>query len=315
MDAQSFSQILERIGKTHASRRLELQTTHSAIRSGPTGVRFSVENLDEMGPLLKTLLKMTGLWARALRNSTTYRVTDNVIKLPNLPKSFHGFRILHLSDIHIEGIIDHGQALREALGNLEYDLCVITGDYRLLTYGDYQKTLDALAPVVKEIQCPHGIIGILGNHDFLEMVPGLEILGIRMLLNEACPIHYQNESIWIVGLDDAHWYEVADLPKALTDVPTDRTRILLVHSPEIIQEATEVGMDLYLCGHSHGGQICLPGGIPIIANSRCARTYTSGPWQHKKLQGYTSRGIGTSLLPVRIFCKPEIVLHKLVTSR
>ncbi|MGB0910089.1 MAG: metallophosphoesterase [Nitrospirales bacterium] len=314
MDAKVFSHVLKRIGPDHAGRRLELQTIHSAIRSGPTGFRFSIENLDSVGPLLKTLLKISGLWARAVRNSINYQVTENTVTLPNLPNAFQGFRLLHLSDIHIEGIVDKGQALRETIRHLEFDLCVITGDYRLLTYGDYEKTLDALEPLLKDIQCPHGIIGILGNHDFLEMVPGLENLGVRMLLNEACPIQCGGETIWIVGLDDAHWYEVADLSKSLRSVEEDTVRILLVHSPEIISEAHEAGVDLYLCGHSHGGQICLPGGIPIIVNSRCAREYTNGSWQHESLQGYTSRGTGSSLLPVRFSCRPEIVVHRLVAA-
>ncbi len=313
MDSQDFSHILKRVGPDHARKRLKLQTIHSAIRPGPSGIRFSVENLDEVGPLLKTILKVSGLWSRAVKNSIDYQVTEHTVTLPNLPKSFHGFRILHLSDIHIEGIVDKGDALREAIRSLDFDLCVITGDFRLLTYGDYQQTLDALTVLVNDIQCPHGIIGILGNHDFLEMVPGLEKLGIQMLLNESWPVQSGEDSLWIVGLDDAHWYEVADLPKALKHVPEHAVRVLLVHSPEMIHEAHDANVDLYLCGHSHGGQICLPSGIPIIINSRCERKYTQGSWQHLKLQGYTSRGVGSSLLPVRFSCRPEIVLHHLVT--
>ena len=314
MDQNSLARIIDRIGQTHASRRLKLQTIHSAIRSGPTGLHFSFENFDRIGPLLKNLLKVSGLWERAVRNTLDYQVVENTVRLPNLPKSFQGFRVLHLSDLHLEGIVDRGQALQTALGQLEYDLCVITGDFRFLTYGGYEETLACLTPLVKRLHCPHGIIGILGNHDFLEMVPGLENLGIRMLLNEAVPIQCADESIWIVGIDDAHWYEVADLPKALRAVPQeqDRVRLLLAHSPEIIEEASTSGIDLYLCGHSHGGQICLPGRTPIIINSRCARKFSSGTWKHHNMQGYTSRGVGTSMHPVRLSCPPEIVIHHLV---
>jgi hypothetical protein len=70
-------------------------------------------------------------------------------------------------------------------------------------------------------------------------------------------------------------------------------------------------MDLYLCGHSHGGQICLPGERPIITHCRCPRSYKAGPWQHETMRGYTSRGVGTSLFPIRLFCKPEIIIHTL----
>ncbi|GJL66325.1 MAG: hypothetical protein NPIRA05_12960 [Nitrospirales bacterium] len=316
MDADTLSCLIERIGTRHASRRLELQTIHTAIRSSPTGLHFSFENLDHLGPLLKGLLKISGLWTRAVRNSLDYEVIENPVRLPHVPQSFHGFRILHLSDLHLEGIADQGQALQQTITQLEYDLCVITGDFRLLTYGDYQTTLDCLTPLVKHIQCPHGIIGILGNHDFLEMVPGLESLGIQMLLNEATSIQRGTDTIWMAGVDDAHWYEVADLPKALQSVPKDKhfVQILLAHSPEIISEAHETGIDLYLCGHSHGGQICLPGGRSIIVNSRCAREYTSGTWKHQQMQGYTTRGVGTSLLPVRLSCRPELVIHRLISD-
>ncbi|MCA9471515.1 MAG: metallophosphoesterase [Nitrospirales bacterium] len=314
MESQELSHIFDRIGKTHASRRLELQTIHSAIRSSPTGLHVSFENFDRLGPLLKVLLKISGLWSRAVGNSLDYEIAENTVHLARLPESFQGFRILHLSDLHLEGIMDQGQSLQQTIRQLDYDLCVITGDFRLLTYGDHEQTLRCLSPLVKSIQCPHGIIGILGNHDFLEMVPGLENLGIRMLLNEAMPVQRRNESIWIVGVDDAHWYEVADLPKALHSVPHNGqvVRILLAHSPELILEAVNAGLDLYLCGHSHGGQICLPGGHPIIVNSRCERTFSRGSWEYHQMQGYTSRGVGTSLLPVRLSCRPEIVIHTLV---
>ena len=317
MKPEGLSYIFDRIGKTHASRRLELQTIHSAIHSSPTGLHISFENFDRVGPLLKALLKISGLWSRAVRNALDYEIVEHTVFLPHLPESFQEFRLLHLSDLHLEGIVDDGKSLQQTLRQLDYDLCVITGDFRLLTYGDYQETLNCLAPLVKSIQCAHGIIGILGNHDFLEMVPGLEHLGIQMLLNEAVPIQRGEGTIWIVGVDDAHWYEVADLPKALQSVPDEQdiVRILLAHSPEIILDAVKADIDLYLCGHSHGGQICLPGGHPIIVNSRCERSFARGAWKYQHMQGYTSRGIGTSLLPVRLSCRPEIIIHRLIADK
>ena len=109
--------------------------------------------------------------------------------------------------------------------------------------------------LVKSIKAPFGITGILGNHDWLEMVPGLESCGIRMLLNETQAIEKGSDTIWLLGLDDMHYYETGNLEKAVKLAPEDAVRILLVHSPEIIPEAHEAGMDLYLCGHSHGGQL------------------------------------------------------------
>uniref|UniRef100_UPI003140B4E9 metallophosphoesterase n=1 Tax=uncultured Nitrospira sp. TaxID=157176 RepID=UPI003140B4E9 len=201
-----------------------------------------------------------------------------------------------------------------AMSRLQYDLCVMTGDFRFLTYGHYDKTLILMEALVKTIKAPYGVTGILGNHDWLEMVPGLERCGIRMLLNEAQSLEKGSDAIWLLGLDDVHYYETGDLEKTVRLAPTDAVRILLVHSPEIIPEACTAGMDLYLCGHSHGGQICLPGGNPIITHCRCPRSFKAGPWQYHSMQGYTSRGVGTSLFPIRLFCFPEIIIHTLTRA-
>jgi predicted MPP superfamily phosphohydrolase len=82
----------------------------------------------------------------------------------------------------------------------------------------------------------------------------------------------------------------------------------LVHSPEAALLAAEAGFALYLCGHTHGGQICLPGGIPVITNIQYRRRFASGPWRCGEMIGYTSRGLGTSGLPVRFFSRGEIAL-------
>ena len=315
MDAFILSQLLERIGADHTKKRLQLQAIHSAIRSSGRGnYIFDWENVGLLAPTLKILLKLTGLWERAVQNSTRYQIIQPTVHLPRLPAAFHGFRILQLSDLHIESIVDRGQKLQETISGLSYDMCVITGDFRFLTYGDYSKTLTLMSKLVKAINCPYGIIGILGNHDFIEMVPGLEDLGIQMLLNEAFPIARGEETIWVVGVDDPHWYEADDLPKALRSVPFEASKILLAHSQEIINQAAAVGIDYYLCGHSHGGQMCLPGGIPIITNSRCERKFLGGAWKYQDMHGYTSRGTGCSVLPVRFFCQPEIIVHHLVGS-
>jgi uncharacterized protein len=77
----------------------------------------------------------------------------------------------------------------------------------------------------------------------------------------------------------------------------------------LIPKAAEIGFNYYLCGHTHGGQICLPGGIPILTNTGFLKRYIKGPWKRGKMHGYTSRGTGTSGLNVRYFCPPEITLH------
>jgi predicted MPP superfamily phosphohydrolase len=139
----------------------------------------------------------------------------------------------------------------------------------------------------------------------------LERMGIRMLINEGLELRHNQDSLWLIGVDDPHYYGCDDLPGALRGIPPEAFKILLVHTPELIKEAEACGVDLYLCGHTHGGQVCLPLIGPIIANTNCPRQYTRGIWKYKNLQGYTSPGVGTSGVPVRFFCPPEIGLIEL----
>jgi len=94
-------------------------------------------------------------------------------------------------------------------------------------------------------------------------------------------------------------------------VPEKEVRILLSHTPETYAEAEDAGVDYIICGHTHGGQVCLPGGIPIITNAKCPRSFCSGSWEYRKMLGYTSRATGSSGLSVRFNCPPEITIHKL----
>jgi predicted MPP superfamily phosphohydrolase len=143
------------------------------------------------------------------------------------------------------------------------------------------------------------------------MVPTLEEGGIQMLLNEHAVLEHSGEKIWLAGVDDPHYYETDNLDKALEGVPEDGFTILLAHSPEICRKAAFAGVDLYLCGHTHAGQICLPGGRPLLINSKCPHQCHSGLWSFEEMTGYTSRGAGTSSVDVRFNCPPEITVHTL----
>jgi predicted MPP superfamily phosphohydrolase len=143
------------------------------------------------------------------------------------------------------------------------------------------------------------------------MVPILEAGGMRMLLNEHTCIERNGARLWIAGVDDPHYYETDNLEKAMDGIPPDDFTILLAHSPEIVRNAAFAGVDLYLCGHTHAGQICLPGGRPIVTNSKCPPDRRAGVWKFEGMTGYTSRGAGTSSVGVRFNCPPEITVHRL----
>jgi predicted MPP superfamily phosphohydrolase len=215
--------------------------------------------------------------------------------------------------LHLDGYPGLGKHIADKLADHAYDVAVLTGDYRFHTTGDSTHVTRELGDLVGALRerARHGVFGILGNHDFIEMVPVLESVGVQTLLNESVALQKNGASLWLVGLDDAHFYGAYDFDKALSGVSNGDARIALIHSPEIIPEASERGFALYLTGHTHGGQVCLPGGTAILANARCARQYLAGAWSYNGMRGYTSRGTGSSGVFARFFCPPEIVIHTL----
>jgi hypothetical protein len=179
-----------------------------------------------------------------------------------------------------------------------------------LSYGDFAPVLERMRTIAARLKPP--IHGVLGNHDSIRMLPALEAMGLPMLMNENVAIARGDDRIYLCGIDDPHYFRTHDFAAARAGVPEGAVSILLSHSPETYAGAEAAGFDAMLCGHTHGGQICLPGGIPVILQTRdLPRRYGSGPWRHGKLTGFTSRGAGTSLVHVRFNCPGEVVLHRL----
>jgi predicted MPP superfamily phosphohydrolase len=145
------------------------------------------------------------------------------------------------------------------------------------------------------------------------MVPGLEALGWRVLLNEAAPWRRGGAELWIAGVDDDHTYHAADIARARAAVPRDACALLLSHTPATYHAAAAAGFAGILSGHTHGGQICLPGGLALYC-SDTPRWLLRGPWAYRGLSGYTSRGAGASNVAARFFCPPEITRHTLQES-
>jgi predicted MPP superfamily phosphohydrolase len=143
------------------------------------------------------------------------------------------------------------------------------------------------------------------------MLPALEEMGVRMLLNESVVIARDNSRINLAGIDDAHFYRADNIEKAASEIPPDEFSILLSHTPEIYQQAAHAEFDLLLSGHTHGGQICLPGCIPITLDSVLTRRMGSGSWKYHDMRGYTAVGVGSSVVFARFNCPPEITLHRL----
>jgi predicted MPP superfamily phosphohydrolase len=309
MMTANLQDLINRIGAEHVERRLKTEKEHEAQLFGQGTIFFNLENAFFAPQIIKTALQLTGLYGRARKNADRVSIRRNDVVSARLPEKFDGFTILHISDLHADISVGAMRHLLGLVGDLKYDICGLTGDYRGKTWGPFDESLDYLGALRARLKPP--VYGILGNHDSIRMAPAMEAMGIRMLFNECEAITRGDQAIYLAGIDDAHFYRADDVEKAAAHIPRDAFSILLAHTPESYRQAADAGFDLMLSGHTHGGQLCLPGGFPIKLEARLPRSMGAGAWRYGDMAGYTSVGAGTSLLPVRLNCPPEITLHTL----
>ena len=309
MDPETLHKLEDRLGARDARARLKFEADHEAQVFGQGLTFFHLENWYSARSIIRKTLKATGLYWRARRNADRVVVKRNDLGFQNLPSAFHEFTILHISDLHVdlsERAIKH---LLEIVDALRFDVCVLTGDYRGQTYGPFETAMEGVAKLRAKIKTP--TYAVLGNHDSVQMVPRLEAMNIRVLLNECETLTRGDQRIHLAGIDDAHFYRADDIARAVSNIPKGDFAILLSHTPEVYRQAAEAGFALMLSGHTHGGQLCLPGSIPIKLEAVLPRRMGAGAWKYRGMSGYTSVGVGTSILPVRLNCPAEVTLHVL----
>jgi predicted MPP superfamily phosphohydrolase len=308
-EREGLARLEARIGRIHVRQRLGLEHDYEAqiFRRGTHF--FHLENWYSMHGLIRFCLRLAGLHARGRRNALAIELHRHEVVIDKLPASFEGFALLQLTDLHLD-INDHiTEALIERIRPLDYDLCVLTGDYRARTFGPFAPTLAALERLRPHIKTP--AYAVLGNHDTIRMVPAMEAMGYRLLLNEATAIERAGAAIYLAGIDDAHYYHMENYHRAAHDIPEDAVSILLSHTPEAYRHAAHGNFALMLSGHTHGGQICLPGGIPVLTDADSPRRFARGSWRYHGMTGYTSAGAGSCIVDVRLNCPPEVTLHRL----
>ena len=308
-DPELHEYLVRRVGKAHLRRRVGVETEHMADRFGQGQTFVNIENLRLAPKLINLTLWLTGMRARGRANVEDFQVRHNRLALPHLPADFEGYTVLQLSDLHLDVLDTFPERLAERVSELDYDLCVLTGDYRFRTRGCHLKAMSGLERLCRDIRTD--TYAILGNHDTILMAHAIESLGVKLLLNENIAIQRKDSSVYLAGIDDPHYYAADNLESAYQGIPDDAVSLLLSHSPEIYRHAAYVGFDVMLCGHTHGGQICLPGSIALSYNSSAPRFTGAGPWRYDLMHGYTSAGTGSSIVPARFNCPPEITLHQL----
>ena len=258
------------------------------------------------------------LWGR-LNLETTHRP----IRLPRLPKAFEGFRIAQLSDIHIGPFMPESEIRKyvQIANSLKPDLIALTGDF--VTWDG--ETQGAAVAALSGLRAPFGVYGCLGNHDAWARVEDsitqlFRQIGFRILRQETVDVATNGESFHLIGIDFQSLRRfgpggtrvVHRFLEGFEDLRSpDHVNILLSHNPDTFDRAAEMGFDLSLAGHTHGGQVALEFISPEIAPSRLVTPYVSGWFQKPGGQLYVNRGIGTIGVPMRIGAPPEITVYEL----
>lgn len=226
--------------------------------------------------------------------------------LPRLPESYNGLRVVQLSDFHFPNLNGpvHYREIVEMTNNLHPDLIVLNGDY--VTSTDHARDC---AQILGRLHAPLGVFAVLGNHDYRigadPITEAFSRAGIVILRNQAHQLTRDSAHLWIVGVDD-FCAGKSNLVKGLEGVPTDAAKILLIHEPDFADIAARHPIDLQLSGHSHGGQMRLPG-IGGLYYTNFGSRYPKGLYRVGNMQIYTNPGIG-QVFPLRFDCRPEITL-------
>ena len=244
------------------------------------------------------------------------------IRLPRLPKAFEGFRIAQLSDIHMGPFTTAGYLRRcvATTNGLKPDLIVLTGDYIAWDPGVGRDVVQVLAG----LRAPHGVFGCLGNHEsegeteqFITALFASQ--GIRVLRQERKTIQSGGEELNLIGIDDprgeseAEWQR--DVYRRLHQglvIPVT-VNLLLAHDPSVFMfdRAADLGIDLTLAGHTHGGQLSLNFIDRSLNLSQLLYRYTGGWYEKRGAQLYVNRGIGITGFPIRLGARPEITVLEL----
>jgi predicted MPP superfamily phosphohydrolase len=250
-------------------------------------------------------------------------VTRPRIGLARLPRAFEGFRIAQLSDFHISPFLTADEIRRCVMiaNGLKADLVALTGDYLADDPAAEGEVVQALAG----LRAPYGVFGCLGNHEiYTETEDSITRLfagvGIRILRQERALIQSHGEVLNLIGVDYQQLRFSRDHDGHLVDrylegseklVMPDMVNILLSHNPNSFDRAAELGIDLTLAGHSHGGQMALSFINRGLALVRPETRYVSGWYEKPGSQLYVNRGIGTTGPPIRLGARPEITVLEL----
>ncbi|WP_084268850.1 metallophosphoesterase [Oceanobacillus damuensis] len=244
------------------------------------------------------------------------KITEETISSPKIHPSFNNFKIIQFSDTHVgfHYSLNQLEELAIKINSLKPDLILFTGD--LVDEPDHYNWDPGLGSILKSMSATHGKYWIYGNHDHggygTEIVQEvMQQSDFHLLQNSSVSIEMENNKITLAGIDDV-MLGTPDLEKALQNNDPESFTMLMAHEPDYADRASQYPIDVQFSGHSHGGQIRLPF-IGDLYTPAFAEKYVQGKYNlnEQKLVLYVNSGIGTTRLPYRFLCKPEIHLYTL----
>ena len=249
----------------------------------------------------------------ALYESGALAVTR--VTLPALATGKHPLRLLHISDIHVERFGRREERLLSLVQQAAPDLILLTGDYVNLSFVDDPRAHRDARRVLASLAAPHGVYAVLGSPAVdRNSAPLFRDLPIRLLRDEHVTLRLgQGRALTLIGIECTH-DRTEDARRVLeiaSQAPEGSYRILLYHTPESALAAPRAGIDLYLCGHTHGGQIRLPMFGALVTSSILGKRFEMGRYQVGQTSLFVSRGVGMEGMGaprVRFLCPPEITL-------
>jgi predicted MPP superfamily phosphohydrolase len=266
---------------------------------------------------LVVLVVALGVIGKAYFGRKRLRVNRITVKFPGLPEAFSGKRIVWFSDVHLGAFynIQDLRTLVRLVNEQEPDIIGFGGDF--LDNRNSLRLLGGTKAELKKLEAPMGKFAILGNHDYKAsahlVTEALTDGGFSVLINRTAVVSIGSERLYILGLDDVLKGR-PKLARETRNIPNGAPAILLVHEPDPSSSRGKPTFALQLSGHSHGGQVRLPFIGPIIT-TKYGKTYAMGFYPTAKGGSiYTSPGVGTTLLPFRLFCRPEIAVITLESA-
>lgn len=251
------------------------------------------------------------------------RMTAVMAFTDRLPLGTEPIKVLHISDLHVERLTNREARVLELAREARPDLIVISGDYVNLSYNRDPETLRQVQQLLSQLSAPYGVFATLGSPpvDLREtVVPIFEGLNITLLRHGWQQVNLGNgRNLTVMGMDCSHDLPVdaGRLARLVASAPDDAPQLLVYHSPELMPEAVEHQIDLYVCGHTHGGQVRLPLIGPLFTSSQLGRRFVMGLYRYGRTTLYVSRGIGLEGLSaprVRFLCPPEMTLFTLMSN-